>query len=235
MRATPAFRIMVVVAAAITIVAVVIMTLVMRRQSWYGEAEARPVLNFITGLVAYCLSLIVIIAFIWAFAGFPVIKEKVNGNIECLLATALSPGELLAGKGLAVFIPGYIISLAATGIILTTCNLLVYLPGWHTIILPGPSLVLSLVINPLLFFSVLLLTLQISFTRNPDVAIAPSMIAGFGLMMGMPVGLATGFFDINSWLFVLWYTLGTAVAWGVVLALNRTLTRQNIVLSEKGG
>jgi ABC-type Na+ efflux pump permease subunit len=235
MSTTPAFRIMIIAAGVITAAAVTIISIVLHRQQWYGAAEARPGLDIITGMVVYFLSLMVLMSFIWAFASFPVIKEKVNGNIECLLGTPLSPGELLAGKGLAVFIPGYVISSIALGIILAAINLIVYLPGWHVFVLPWPPIVLGLIIDPLLLLSILLLTLQISFIANPDGAIAPSMIAGFGLMIGMPVGLATGFFDINSWSFAVWYTIATTVAWIVVLAMNRTLTRQNIVLSDKGG
>jgi ABC-type transport system involved in multi-copper enzyme maturation permease subunit len=235
MIATPAFRIMLIVAAAITVGASVIISIVLHRQSWYGDPEARPILDFITGLVTYFLSLIVQIAFIWAFASFPVIKEKVNGNIECLMATSLSPKELLAGKGLAVFIPGYIITLIALGIILTAVNLTVYLPGWNTLVVPAPTLVLSLVINPLLFLSVLLLTLIMTMAGNPDAAAAPSFIVGFGLMIGMPVGLGTGFFNVSLWSFALWYLAGTAAAWVVTLIMSRLLTRQGIVLSSKGG
>lgn len=235
MKSTTAFRIMITVSAVITVAAAAIISIVLHRQSWYGVAEAQPIIDIITGITAYFLPLLVLMSFIWAFASFPVVREKVKGNIDCLIATPVTPGELLAGKGLAVFIPAYVISLIAMTVIVIAVNLVVILPGWHYILLPWPALVLGLAVSPLLFLSILLITLQLSFTGNPDSAVAPSMIVGFGLIVGMPVGLATGFFDINSWLFVLWYTMGTAAAWGVVLGLNRTLTRQNIVLSEKGG
>jgi hypothetical protein len=176
-----------------------------------------------------------VIVFYLGFCQFS--SDQGEGERQYRMSTGdpAKSGGTSSSKGLAVFIPGYIISLMALVIILAAINLIVYLPGWHIFILPGPSLILGLIINPLLLFSVLLLTLQISFIANPDGAIAPSMIVGFGLMIGMPVGLATGFFDINSWSFVIWYIGATVVAWIVVLAVNRTLTRQNIVLSEKGG
>jgi hypothetical protein len=66
-------------------------------------------------------------------------------------------------------------------------------------------------------------------------AIAPALLIGFGLMIGMPVGLATGIIVISSWSFVLWYFGATVIAWGVVIYFTRLLTRQNIVLSSKGG
>ena len=234
MRSTAAFRIMVMVAAAITAGASAGISVALRLQPWYGEPEARPVLNVVMGLVSYFLPLIVLTAFIWAFASFSVVKEKVNGVIECLMATPLGPKALLIGKGLAVFVPGYIISVIALGIFLLTVNLSVFLPGWHAFVLPGPAVVLGLVINPLLFFCLLLLTILISLASNPDIAVGPSLITGFGLLMGMPVGLVTGAIDISSWSFVLWYLAATAVAWAVFLYLTRLLKRQNIVLSSKG-
>jgi ABC-type Na+ efflux pump permease subunit len=234
MRSTSAFRIMVAVAAVITVGASVGISVALRLQSWYGEPEARPVLDLIVGLIVYFLPLFVLIAFIWAFANFPIIKEKVNGNIECLLATPLDTKTLWMGKALAVFVPGYVISLFASCVVLIVVNLAAILPGWDTFVLPGPSLVSGLVINPLLFFGILLFIVLFSLVNNPDIAIAPSLLIGFGLMIGMPVGIMTGTVDISSWSFVIWYLGGTVVAWTVVLYLMRFLTRQTIILSSKG-
>lgn len=225
---------MVAVATIITVGASVGISVALRLQAWYGNPEVRPALDFILGLVVYFLPLFVLIAFIWAFANFPIIKEKVNGNIECLLATPLEPKTLWMGKSLAVFVPGYIISIIASCIVLLVVNTTAILPGWDTFILPGPSLVSGLVTNPLLFFGMLLFIVLFSLTNNPDIAIAPSLLIGFGLMIGMPVGLMTGTIDISSWFFVLWYLAGAVVVWVVVLYLSRLLTRQNIVLSSKG-
>jgi hypothetical protein len=74
---------------------------------------------------------------------------------------------------------------------------------------------------------------SVSLAGNPDVAIAPSFLIGFGLMIGIPAGLATGTIDITSWSFALWYTAGAIAVWLIVLALMRILTRQNIVLSAR--
>jgi ABC-type Na+ efflux pump permease subunit len=234
LRATAAFRIMIGLMAVITVCAATGISIALRLQSWYGEPQARPIIDLIMGLVVYFLPLFILLSFVWAFATLPVTREKVNGNIECLLATPLGPKTLLMGKGLAVFVPGYIISFIASVIILVVLNLAVILPGWGTFILPGPALLNGLVINPLLFFGLLLFTILFSLVNNPDIAIAPSFIIGFGLMLGMPVGLMTGVINISAWSFVLWYLVGTVVGWAVVLYLARLLTKQNIVLSSKG-
>lgn len=235
MRSTAAFRIMMALVALVTVVASAGISIALRLQSWYGDAEARPALDLIVGLVAYFLPLFVLTSFIWSFASLPVVKEKANGNIECLLATPLGPRALWAGKGLAVFVPGYVTAAIATAIVLLAVNLAAIRPGWETFALPGPALANGLVINPLLFCAVLLFTILYSMAGNPDAAMAPSFIVGFGLMIGVPVGLATGAVDICSWPFALWCLAGAAAAWGVLLLLSRRLTRQDIVLSGRGG
>lgn len=232
MRATTAFRIMLGVVAFITVAASVGLTVGLRLQSWFGVGEVVPVLNFILALVVYFIPFIILITFVWSFA--PVINEKVNGNVECLLATPMEPKTLWMGKCLAVFLPGYILSLITSIIVILVYNLAVVYPGWHTFVLPWPALVNGLVINPLLFFGLASFIVLFSLANNPDIAIAPSFLIGFGLMIGMPIGLITGAFDITSWSFALWYLLGTAIAWAAILFLSRMLTRQNIVLSSKG-
>jgi len=234
MSSTTAFRIMVAVVTVITVGASIGISVALRLQSWYGEPKAIPVLDLIMGLVVYFLPLFVLIAFIWAFANLPLIQEKVNGNIECLLATPLSPKVLWVGKVFAVFLPSYILSVVASCIVLMAVNVAVVLPGWGTFILPVPALVNGLVINPLLFFALLAFIILFSLANNPDMAITPSFLIGFGLMIGVPVGLMTGTIDISSWSFVLWYMAGTIVACAIVLFLTRLLTNQNIVLSSKG-
>ena len=234
MRLTAAFRIMVGTTAAIAIVASGGITVGLRLQPWYGETGATPVVGLIVGLVAYFLPLFILIAFIWAFASLPVAQEKANGNIEALLATPLAPTAIWVGKCLAVFVPGYVLSLVASCLVLVVVNLGVVLPGWGLFLLPGPSLLNGLVTNPLLFFAMLLFIVLFSLANNPDIAIAPSFIIGFGLMIGVPVGMVTGAIDISSWSFAAWYLVATVIAWAVVLWLSRLLTRQNIVLSGKG-
>ncbi len=233
-RRTAAFRIMLIIAGAITLAAAIGISIALSRQSWVGAPEARPMLELFIGLVLYFLPLAILLAFIWTFANLPVTKEKVNGNIESLMATPLSPQALWLGKSLAVFLPAYIISVAASVIVGMVVNLSTILPNTGGLVWPVPTLVLGLVVNPLLFFGLLLFMILFSLANNPDIALAPSFILGFGLMMGIPVGLAMGTFDISTWSFTLWYLAGTAVLMAIALSFTRLLTRQKIVLSSKG-
>jgi len=235
LRQTNAFRVMVIVAGAVTVAAAAGISVALGRQAWLGEEAARPLLELIIALVAYFLPFLILIAFIWAFASLPIVREKVNGNIECLLATPLSPGALWMGKCLAIFLPGLGISAIATLLVVLAVNLITINPATGVFVLPAPALLTGLVINPLLFFGLLAFMLLFALAGNPDIAIAPSFLIGFGLMMGLPLGMALGAVNLASWAFALWYLAGTVVGWAVVGYLSRLLSREKIVLSSRGG
>jgi ABC-type Na+ efflux pump permease subunit len=235
MRQSTAFRIILIVAAFITLAAAIGISIGLSRQSWLGEPEARPLLDLFIGLVMYFLPFAILLSFIWSFANLPLTREKVNGNIESLMATPLSPRTLWFGKSMAIFLPAYIISLGVSIIVVLVVNLSTIMPSTGEFVLPVPALILGFVIDPLMFLGLLLFMIMFAMANNPDVALAPSFLIGFGLMMGIPMGLAIGIFDLSSWSFTLWYLLGTAVLIIIVLSLTGLLTRQNIVLSSKGG
>jgi ABC-2 type transport system permease protein len=233
-RQTNAFRILVIVAGALSIAAVAGLSIALVRQAWLEEAAARPWLELIISLVAYFLPFLILIAFIWAFASLPIIKEKINGNIECLLATPLNPRALWMGKSLAIFLPGFVISVIATLVVVLAVNVIAIGPATGYFVLPVPALLTGLVINPLLFFGLLAFIVLFSLANNPEIAIAPSFVVGFGLMMGLPLGIATGAVNLAAWTFALWYLVSAVIVWGVVGYLSRLLSRENIVLSSRG-
>ena len=235
LRQTGAFLIIIIIFTIITIIAAVVTTVVLSRQEWLQvKTAAGPMLELIIGLIAYFLPLFILMTFIWAFANLPIVKEKVNGNIASLLATTLSPKEIWIGKSLAIFLPGFAISVASTLIVLLTVNSITIRPATGNFFLPPPLLLTSFLINPLLFLGLLLFIVLFSLANNPDIAIAPSFLVGFGLMYGIPLGVATGKINLASWSFCLWYMAGTAALWAVVLFFSRLLTKENIVLSSKG-
>lgn len=234
LRQTNAFRIMVIISAVIAFAGATGISIALSKQEWLGEASARPTVELIIGLVAYFIPFAVLIAFIWAFASLPIIKEKVNGNIECLLATPLRPGALWMGKGLAIFLPGFGVSVIATLIVVLAVNFAAIMPATGDFVLPAQVLLTGFLINPLLFFGLLSFIILFSLANNPDIAIAPSFLLGFGLMIGIPLGLATGAVNLASWSLTLWYLVGTIIVWAVVCYFSRLLTRENIVLSSKG-
>ena len=231
---TNAFRIMVWVTVVITVGASAGISIALGKQVWLGEEAARPILELIMGLVVYFIPLLILIAFIWSFASLPIIKEKINGNIECLLATPIGPKALWLGKCLAIFLPGFAISIISTFLVLLAVNLITINPATGYFIIPAQALITGFITNPLLFFGLLAFIVLFSLASNPDVAIAPSFIVGFGLMMGIPLGIAREVINLTSWTFTLWYLTGTLAAWLAIGYLSRLLTKENIVLSSKG-
>lgn len=234
LRQTIAFLAIVIIFSVVTIATVLIISIVLSRHKWLMEIPARPILGMIISLIAYFLPLFILITFIWAFASLPIIKEKVNGNIASLLATPLSPGEIWIGKSFAIFLPGLIISTVSTLIVLFAINLIVIKPAVGIFVLPVPALVTGFLINPLLFLGLLLIIILLNLANNPDLAIAPSFIVGFSLMMGIPLGVATGKINLASWSFSLWYLGGAMIIWVIICFLLRLLTKENIIFSSQG-
>jgi hypothetical protein len=234
LRKTGAFRVLIILSAVVTLAGSIAVSLILGRQPWLGDEAAKPLLELILGIMAYFLPLFILMAFIWACASLPIVQEKVNGNLDALLATPLGTKEIWMAKSLAVFLPGLVVSAAATLILLLAVNFSVILPATGEFILPAPVLLIGFLINPLLFFGLLAFIVLFSMANNPDIAIAPSFILGFGLMIGIPLGLATGVINLASWSFALWYTAGTIVVWIIIAYLTRLLTKEKIVMSSKG-
>ena len=225
---------MVIISAVITIGGAVGASIALSRQEWLRAEAAKPLLGLIMGLIVYFIPLFVLISFIWAFASLPITKEKVNGNIESLLVTPLSPKAIWMGKGLAIFLPGFVIAVVSTLVVVLAVNFAAIIPATGIFFLPAPVLLTGFLFNPLLFFGLLSFIVLFSLVSNPETAIAPSFLLGFGLMIGVPLGVATGAINLASWSFSLWYLAGAIVTWAVVCYLSRLLTKENIVLSSKG-
>ncbi len=233
-KKTNTFLIISIAFSVITTAIAVSVSIILERQEWIGQKTAEPMLELIIGLITYFLPLTIIMTFIWAFSSLPVVKEKVNGNIASLIATTLTPKEILWGKSLAIFIPGYVISIISTTVVLLSVNLAVIVPATGKFFLPFPLFLVSLILSPLLLLGLLLFIILFSLTNNPDIAITPSFLVGFGLMMGIPLGMAMGKINLASWSFSLWYLAGAMIVWITIFILTRILTKENIVLSGKG-
>ena len=234
LKKTNTFLIISIAFSVVTIAIAVSVSIVLSRQEWIGQKAAEPILELIISLITYFLPLTILMAFIWAFSSLPVVKEKVKGNIASLIATTLSPKEIWLGKSLAIFIPGYVISIISTMIVLLVVNLSVIVPATGNFFLPLPLFLVSLIWNPLLLLGLLLFIILFSLANNPDIAITPSFLVGFGLMIGIPFGMALGAINLASWSFSLWYLVGVIIVWIVIFFLTRLLTKENIVLSSKG-
>ena len=231
---TRAFLIICILVSLLTIAAAVITSVLLGRREWIGEEAARPLLELIIGLLAFFFPFTVLMVFIWGFSGLQIVKEKVEGITASLIATTISPRQLWIGKSMAIFIPGYLMAIPSTMLVVLSINFLVILPASGNFIFPLPLFLVSLIWDPLLLLATLMFIILFSLAGNPDIAIAPSFIVGFGLMMGIPIGMALGAIDLVSWDFSLWYMAATVVFWIIVTILTRLLTKENILLSGKG-
>jgi hypothetical protein len=234
LRKTGAFILITVLFTIITIAASVLIVVLLRRQISQGNEFIKPVLELIISLVAYFLPLSIIMTFIWAFSNLTIIQEKIRGNVESLLATPLNPTEIWIAKSLAIFLPGYLMSVISTIVVLASVNFFVAIPFTGNFIMPIPLVITNFIANPLLFLGLLLFVVLFSLTNNPDIAITPTFLVGFGLMIGIPLGVAMGKIDLASWIFALFTVGGAVVFFAVDLGLYHLLTKENIVLSGKG-
>ena len=234
-KKTKSFLVLIILSIILTVAAVTAISVLMCRIEWLMQQPARPMLLMLISLVVYFLPFFIILSFIWAYSSLPVVKEKANGNITNLIATPLNPKKMWIGKSLAIFLPGFIISVISITVFLLVINLVIILGSAIDYVIPVPLLLTGLVVNPLLFFGLVLLIMLLSLTVNPDIAIAPSFVFGFGLMLGIPLGIATGTIDLASWDFFTWYLVSTTVFLIIVICLSRLLTKENIVLSGSAG
>ena len=225
---------MVIVFAVITVGAAVAISIALNGAEWVGQEAAKPMLELIVGLIVYFLTLLPLIFSIWTFASLPITKEKVNGNIESLLATPLSPKAIWMGKSLAIFLPGFVIAIIPTLIVVLAVNFGAIHPATGNFVLPLPTLLTGFLVNPLLFFGLTSLTVFLSLANNPDIAVMPSFLIGFGLMMGIPIAVGMGKINLASWNFALYYLAGAVVLWAVTLFLSCFLSKERVVLSSKG-
>lgn len=234
LRQSSAFLIISIIFAVITVAASAIIIIVLPRTKFPGTEEARYVFGLIIGLIGYFTPVSILMTFIWTFTFSNIVKDKANGSIESLLATPLNPKEIWIAKSSAIFLPGYLMSCISTLIILLAINFFVIIPSTGSFILPIQLLLLVFIINPLLFLALLLFIVLFSLVNNPDIAIAPSFLIGFGLMIGIPLGIATGKINLVSWPFTFWCLAAAIILLAAICFLYRMLGKERIVLSSRG-
>jgi hypothetical protein len=234
LRQTKAFLIVCLLLGAFTAIAAAILGVTLRKMEFLPTTEAAPILELITGLVSYFMPLLVLMTFIWSFFNLTILKEKIDGSLQSLLATPIRPWELWIAKSMAIFVPGYLFAAISTLILLWTINLTAAMPFLGYYIMPASLMWLGFIVNPLLLLAIQLLVVMLSLINNPDIGIAPTFLVGFGLMMGIPLGIATKVIDLASRTFCLYYLLAAVVLLAVNLFLCLLLTKENIILSGKG-
>jgi ABC-type transport system involved in multi-copper enzyme maturation permease subunit len=162
----------------------------------------------------------------------PLARDKVNGTIANLLATPLSPKEIVQGKSLAVFLPGYILSALSPLIIVLAVNFALNIPAGGSFYLPVPLFLTVFVITPVFCYELTKFTIQLSMVSSPELAISPSYLIGFALMICVPICSAMGYINLAAWSSLLLFLGATIFIWILVWSFSFLLTKERIILSD---
>jgi len=190
--------------------------------------------GFLLGNALYGITLLPFSLIVWVFAGSLVMREKLSGNLETLLATPLSLTELWLGKTLALVAAstgvGWLSGILA--LIATHCVAGIMLSKF-VLLVKAPALVAAFLLNPLLFSGMCGLIILLALAKDADASILPSFIIGMGAMIGIPVGVGIGAIDIGSWIFCLYQFCASVVLWFIVIVLLLVSKKETIVLSAR--
>jgi ABC-type Na+ efflux pump permease subunit len=160
-----------------------------------------------------------------------IIKEKSRGNITALLATPLEMGNVLAGKSLAVFLPGLVMGTILGLVTLLVVNFIYLVPNVGFLINPW-MVASSFVAVPLIYLGLSLLAHIIGLAGKPVTA---NVIIQVFLPVYASAMINLGVRDIlnaASWEFTL-ANLGVAALIGLLVVLLRPrLTIERVVLSS---
>jgi len=196
--------------------------------------ETKPLLELFMGLAVNYVPLIVLFSCMATWATDPIAKEKAKGPIESLLATPLTARGVWIGKSLAIFLPAYIIGLAATLIVILAMNLAAILPATGHFVLPLPEAFTCFLFLPLFMFALVLVGIIFSLITNP--VIGQTIIIFVGVVLMQVVGQVGGrlWWLLASWDYALYNLAGAALLGIIAFYLSRSLTKEKIILSSKG-
>ncbi|MFA6772015.1 MAG: hypothetical protein WCS74_05145 [Dehalococcoidales bacterium] len=160
-----------------------------------------------------------------------IIKEKSRGNITALLATPLEMGNILAGKSLAVFLPGLAVGTFLGMATLLVVNFIYLVPGVGFLINPW-MILSSLVAVPLIYLGLSFLAHIIGLAGKPVTA---NVIVQVFLPVFTSAMINLGIRDVlnaATWKFTLANLGVAAVIFLVVVLLRPRLTAERVVLSS---
>lgn len=112
--------------------------------------------SLILGILAYSTSLIVTGINYSTLFSTPLIREKVHGNVECILASGTSVKQLWLAKSIALFIPG-LISQIIFSIGLITIEKAIFASHGYNLILSTGIIVSTYIAVPIAYFGLSLL------------------------------------------------------------------------------
>ncbi|MDD5287769.1 MAG: ABC transporter permease subunit [Dehalococcoidales bacterium] len=183
------------------------------------------------GLTLFTTSFLCMGVYANVFAFQSLTREKSRGNIQALLATPLTPGDIWIGKSLAVFLPGLVFAEVMTFAVLLVINFVFLTP--YIGFAATPYMVISnFIAVPLIYLALNLLVHIVGLTAKPAIGNVIFQIF-LPVMTTLMINLAVR--DVpnaSSWLFTV-ILLGVAVVIGVIVFMIRSkLTVERIMLSQ---
>jgi len=203
---------------------------------WFGAgAPAAPAsvdsADHFMGLLVYSTSLVILGLNLNGFSAQALAREKSQRIIETILASPIRPRTLWAGKVLAVFLPGFVMST----IISLAVGLVVALTSPHvdvSILAHGSVLLDGFVWIPLVYLGIAALSQAIGFVGSPVLAnVVPQIFLPVSATTIINLGARSTLLT-NSMLF---HAVNGAVAlllMGAALLVVRGLTAERIVRSK---
>jgi len=190
----------------------------------------RNVLEGYLGIMLYASSLISIGVALNSLVFQTMVREKTRGNLAALMATPLKISDIWLGKTLALFVPGLILAIILTLLVLVIINVIYFLPEFGFVI-DWQMMVNSLVLVPVMYLFFGTFVHIIGLTTKP---VTGNVIAQVYLPVIANVMFQLTMHDVmnaNSWQFMV-LNLGLAILLGIsVLAVKSRLNPERVMLS----
>jgi ABC-type Na+ efflux pump permease subunit len=190
----------------------------------------RNVLEGYLGIILYASSLISIGVALNSLVFQTMVREKTRGNLAALMATPLKISDIWLGKTLALFVPGLILAIILTLLVLVIINVIYFLPEFG-FVFDWQMMVNSLVLVPVMYLFFGMFVHIIGLTTKP---VTGNVIAQIYLPVIANVMCQLTVRDVmnaNSWQFMV-LNLGLAILLGIsILAVRSRLAPERVMLS----
>jgi ABC-2 type transport system permease protein len=226
-------RSVVVVSAGVVFICVVGMTALLSTQTIRPELNTatpdRSALESYLSLIMYSSSFVSIGVYASVIAFQSMIREKSRGNIQALLATPLTPGNIWLGKSLAVFLPGLVFASIMTLAAFLSINFIYFMPYTGFVVTPW-MIISNFVAVPLIYLAMTLLLHAVGLTGKPGTGNVVAQIF-LPVMIALMINLAVrDVLNAASWLFAVFLLSVAAVIGVIVLIVRPGLTAERIIL-----
>ncbi|MEN6370042.1 MAG: hypothetical protein ABFD77_10175 [Thermotogota bacterium] len=242
LRKSPAFTVIVAVFGALVVGISVGTGLLLRsvlRQAAGLDAPAVDgiVRSVVGGLLVensvYAVTMLPFSLVVWVFASALVMREKLTGNLETLLATPLGLSEIWLGKTLALAAVSTGIGGLCGVLSLVSAHAIVAVALSRFVLLVSAPAAVAALLNPLFFSGMCALIILIALVKDADASLLPSFLIGMGAMIGLPVAIGTGAIAIGSWVFCLYQLCAAGALWLAVIVLLLRSNKERVVLSAR--